>query len=294
MSRFGKSGGLDLDHERLASSASGAGPKLVHRAYTGLWGVLVRWFRVPQDPPTLPTAPGEEALSFRPSEAYLRYLKLLFWIACLAIDVVLTLLWIAATIALFASGLWYVAIPLAPFMIALIVLPDVIAYVAIHLRYDTTWYVLTSRSLRVRHGIWIIRELTLTFENVQNVRLTSGPIQRHFGIASVAVDTAGGGAGGPKGHGGGLGHQASIDGITNAEEVRDLIMSRVRASRAAGLGDEHDRERAAWAASRSHAGASSGGAAFTPAHLELLRGIRDELRAAATAAAAAGGPGAAA
>ena len=63
-------------------------------------------------------------------------------------------------------------------------------YVALHLRYDTTWYVVTDRSLRIRRGIWVIEETTITFENVQNVSITQGPLERAFGIATLVVDTA--------------------------------------------------------------------------------------------------------
>ena len=79
-----------------------------------------------------------------------------------------------------------------PFL-ALMFLPDIFAYVGIHLRYDTTWYVLTDRSLRIRRGIMTIHETTISFENVQNVEVTQGPLQRYFGIADVLVTTAGGG-----------------------------------------------------------------------------------------------------
>ena len=68
---------------------------------------------------------------------------------------------------------------------AVAILPDIVAYVAIHLRYDTTWYVIGRRSLRIRRGIWIINETTITFENVQNIHITQGPLQRYFGIADL-------------------------------------------------------------------------------------------------------------
>lgn len=273
---------------------SGERTPVAARAYTGIWAWLVRWFRVPEHPPTLPTAPGEVAHSFRPSPAYLRCLKLLFWIGLLVIDIILTILWIVATIALVSTGLWFLAIPLAPIAIALIVLPDIVAYIGIHLRYDTTWYVLTNRSLRVRHGIWIIRELTLTFENVQNVRLSQGPLQRYFGFASVVVETAGGGgSAAANGQSVAVGHHASIDGITNAEEIRDLILARVRASRSAGLGDDRGLAGAHSASVRGNgSGAASGGplpaaqgvhdraGLTTPRQQALLCAIRDELRAA--------------
>lgn len=253
---------------------------LAHRACSGVWSFLVRWFRVPEQPPTLPTAPGEQAVSFRPSPEYLRYLKVLFWIALLVIDILLTMLWIGATIALIAMGLWYLALILAPIALAIIIVPDIIAYVAIHLRYDTTWYVMTSRSLRVRSGIWIIREQTLTFENVQNVRLVQGPLQRHFGIATVLVETAGGGGSGQKGQAQAIGHHASIEGVTNAEEIRNQIMARVRQSRHAGLGDERDAAVAGTASAGVGRGITAG--ALGARHLALLRSIRDELRAAAS------------
>src|SRR5262252_829179 len=76
----------------------------------------------------------------------------------------LLIAWLAITAASFRIGLL-----LAPLALAVMVLPDIVAYVAIHLRYDTTWYVLTHRSLRIRRGIWVIHETTITFENVQNV-----------------------------------------------------------------------------------------------------------------------------
>ena len=160
--------------------------------YRGIWAILVRWFRVPDRPPTLPVPPGETLASFRPAEGFLRYLKFLFWIVLLLIDGAILIGWLAITIAVPWLGA-VLAIP--AFLIA--VVPDVIAYIAIHLRYDTTWYVMTSRSLRIRRGIWTIHETTISFENVQNVTVTQGPVERLFGIANVRVDTAGGGGKSP-------------------------------------------------------------------------------------------------
>ncbi len=155
--------------------------------YRGVWATIVSWFRVPADPPTLP-ATGEPVRSIRPAEGYLRYLKFLFWIALIPGDILPIVGWVAVSVALPILGL-VLALP----ALALIVLPDVVAYVGIHLRYDTTWYVLTDRSLRIRRGILNIHETTISFENVQNVEVRQGPLQRYFGIADVLVTTAGGG-----------------------------------------------------------------------------------------------------
>lgn len=227
--------------------------------YRGIWGALTQWFRVPDTPPSLPAAPGEEVKSFRPAAGFLRYLRFKFWVALFAIDIAILVAWLALTIARPAVGLW-----LAPVAFALAVFPDVVAYAAIHLQYDTTWYVLTQHSLRIRRGIWVIQETTITFENVQNVSVESGPLERWFGIAIVIVDTAGGGKSGKdsKGERASMdAHRGLIEGIDNASEIRMLILRRLQQSRSAGLGDE-----------------ISPAAGWTPQHIAVLREIRDALR----------------
>jgi membrane protein YdbS with pleckstrin-like domain len=236
--------------------------------YHGVWQVLVRWFRVPQQPPDLPARPGETVQRFHPSPGFLRYLKLLFWIGLVALDVWFLLGWIAS----FFVNPW-LGLALAPVFFVVAILPDIVAYVAIHLRYDSTWYVLSDRSLRIRRGIWTIHETTITFENVQDVKIHQGPLQRYYGIADVIVETAGGGGSGKesKKELGVPSHTGLIEGIEDAARIRDLIMARVRQSRAAGLGDEareHERSR------------SAAGPAWTAEHVALLREIRDGLRGA--------------
>jgi membrane protein YdbS with pleckstrin-like domain len=201
--------------------------------YEGVWGILARWFRVPREPPQLPVRPGEVAVSFRPAPGFLRYLKLFFWIALVPFDGLVLLGWLGLTVALPQVG-----ILLLPLALAIAVLPDVAVYVAIHLRYDTTWYVMTERSLRIRRGIWILHETTITFENVQNVAVNQGPIQRLFGIADVLVETAGGGSAQAEAGAKLSGHRGLIEGVANAHQIRDLLMKRLRRSRSAGLGDE--------------------------------------------------------
>jgi len=223
--------------------------------YRGLWGVLTRWFRVPWGPSSLPGNVDEESRSFRPADGFLSYLKLKFWFALVIVDLAITAGWLALFFLRPKLALW-----LAPVAFVMAVVPDVIAYIAIHLRYDTTWYVFSGRSLRIRSGIWIIHETTITFENIQNVAVNSGPLERYFGIANVTVDTAGGGQ--PhkekRGHQAANYHQGLIEGIDNANEIRSQILARVRHSRVAGLGDE--------------AGSTAG---WSHAHVSLLREIRD-------------------
>lgn len=232
--------------------------------YHGIWQVLVKWFVVPRQPPDLPARPGETIQRLHPSPGFLRYLKLQFWVGLILLDVWFLIGWIGG----FVIDRW-LGIALTPVFLAVTFLPDVLAYVAIHLRYDSAWYVLSDRSLRIRRGIWTIHETTITFENVQDVTVHQGPLQRYFGIANVVVETAGGGGGGQEA--GVPSHTGLIEGVEDAARIRDLIMTRVRRSRAAGLGDEaRETERTSHPATP----------VWTSEHVAVLREIREGLRTA--------------
>lgn len=226
--------------------------------YRGIWGVLTEWFCVPDRPPTLPVVPGQLVDSFQPSAGFLQYLKFQLWLSLALFELGVLAGWLVLTVFVPLAGLI-----LAPVAVLFLVVPVVLGYLSIHLRYDTTWYVMTDRSLRIRRGIWIIHETTITFENVQNVAVTQGPLQRLFGISNVLVQTAGGGSGGGGHHGHGgpsLGaHHGLIEGISDALRIRNSIMQRLRKSNTAGLGDEVE------------------GTGFRAEHIAVLREIRDAL-----------------
>lgn len=239
---------------------NGSTEKAAEWVYQGIWRALSNWFRVPEHPPTLPAAEGEFIMSFHPSRRYLRYLKLYFWIALVVVDVAILSGWIAVLV-------WNprVGIPLAAPALALAVVPDIVAYIAIHLRYDTMWYVMTDRSLRCRRGIWVILEHTITFENVQNVHVRRGPLQYFFGISTIVVETAGA-AEGEHQDKFAVGNKAILEGIDNPKEIRQLIMERVQQSRSAGLGDERP-------------SLASESTTWSVEHLRVLREILEEVRA---------------
>lgn len=116
-----------------------------------------------------------------------------------------------------------------------------ITYFKQRLDYEMRWYIVTDRSLRIRSGIWSTQELTMTFANVQNIRVRAGPLQRLLGLADLEVDSAGGGEAASSG--GGHTHSAKFAGVDNAEMIRNLIVERLRQYRDAGLGDPDDRVR---------------------------------------------------
>jgi hypothetical protein len=117
---------------------SGDTDKAAAWIYTGVWAVLVRWFRVPRDPPTLPSAPGDRVDSFQPAPAFLNYLKFWFWLALIMSDAGLTIGYLAVAGALVVNGLSWVAVLLLPLAIVLIVAPDIPVFIGLHLRFDTT------------------------------------------------------------------------------------------------------------------------------------------------------------
>ena len=230
------------------------GERAAEWVYRGTWKVLSDWFRVPERPPELPARAGEHVTSFQPSRRYLTYLKLYFWVLLVVIDVAILAGWITVCVVEPALGI-LLAFP----ALLIAVVPDVVAYIAIHLRYDTMWYVMSQRSLRCRRGIWTILEHTITFENVQNVYVNRGPLQQLFGIADIVVETAGSSEG-EHDNKFAVGNKAIIEGIANPEEIRELIMERVRASKGAGLGDGSTPvPRRGW----------------TAEHVRVLREIRD-------------------
>ena len=208
--------------------------RLVHEAckwcYQGVWGILTKYFHLPQGPPRLPSLEGESVEYLKPCLGFLEYRKFLFWIGLAVIDVILFVLW-------GVFGYWWpiAGMVTAPLWVIVIVAPDIVAYIAIHLRYNTTWYVLSDRSMRLRRGIWSIHETTITFENIQNVHVSQGPLQRWFGFSNLVVSTAGGGGSTQQGQTAGL-HVGILEGIDRATELREMILARSQLS--AGLGDE--------------------------------------------------------
>jgi membrane protein YdbS with pleckstrin-like domain len=121
----------------------------------------------------------------------------------------------------------------------------VVRFALLKIDIDQRWYLVSDRSLRIREGIIHLKEKTMTFANIQNVRIEQGPLQRLFGIADLHVRTAGGGSklesddleqqGGGKDM-----HFGYFRGVSNAEAIRDTIRERLPRHADAGLGDPDD------------------------------------------------------
>lgn len=127
-------------------------------------------------------------------------------------------------------------------VVYLIQLP--LTYAVRRLDYEMRWYMVTDRSLRLRHGVWKVSESTMSFANIQQVDVSQGPLQRALGLADVKVKSAGGGTAHEGKRESDDMHTGLFHSVTNASEIRDLILERLRRFRQAGLGDPDDKSAA--------------------------------------------------
>ncbi len=202
-------------------------------------GQILNWLRVPPEPSAPEGTPGS-VLVFRAGRNYWRW-RVFCWAAVqLAVLplVLLPLLPILTRKTPMPPTAQAILLTIEALLLTFYVFALVITYHAQRLDYELRWYVVTDRCLRIRCGIWSVEETTMTFANIQDLRITAGPLQRVLGLADLEVSSAGG-AGAQGGSGGG-GHIARFSGVDNAEAIRDTIVERLKQYRDAGLGDEEE------------------------------------------------------
>ncbi|MEE4273117.1 MAG: PH domain-containing protein [Thermoanaerobaculales bacterium] len=246
-----------------------------------LSGLISRFLRVPSEPDPPLGSPGSVRV-FRAAPGYLNYRRATWLLRQLGagIGLLLGLAFMSAGIDFggvrFGGYAWMV---IEAFAVIAFLAQLPLTYLLIRLDYRYRWYMTTDTSLRIREGITTVRERTMTYANIQNLSLKQGPIQRLFGISDLQVRTAGGGGGeaseeGTKGPSEADNmHLGYFRGVDNAEEIRDLILHRMRHLKDSGLGDPDEPV----AAAVSHAAPDAG--ELVAAASEL----RDEARALRTA-----------
>jgi len=250
--------------------------------YELLKGYLLKLLKVPPEPED-PMGDVNSLLVFRASWNYFRY-RFMFWVIGSTVGLLTTLLVPGIWLIFFylnmqKNGRHSLSLVMLIVIIAALVLyallQTLVSYLALRLDYELRWYKVSDRSLRIREGVMNVRELTMTFANIQNIEIIQGPIQRLFGIADLKVESAGGGSGGGA-TAAAAGNQqcfhlAYFRGIENATEIRDLMRSRLEKIRSSGLGDDLDKE--------SHVPATTPALRPTPGqddYRSLLREIRTE------------------
>lgn len=229
--------------------------------------LVLKISRLPAEPHTPEGAAGSVQV-FRAGRNFLRWSRIVWFLSHFGVLLATVLLLFALERAMHRMPGWaQIAVRAAEALgLGAQALAMVYTWCQIKLNYELRWYIVTDRSLRIRSGIFNVQELTMTFANIQEVRVSSNPLQLLLGLADVEVRTAGGSA---SAHGMGRSHLGRFEGVDNAEAIRDLLVERLRVYRDSGLGD----------AVETVAPAQSGGA--LDAARELLaeaRAVREALQ----------------
>lgn len=152
-------------------------------------------------PDVLPTA---DALEWLPmADAYEREVRLQQWIIWLPIFLLSFLPVLITQIA------FLLLVPALVLMLALSISRLVIK------KTRLKGYALREHDIAYRSGLYWQKTVMLPFNRIQHVEVSSGPLQRKFGLASLKFFTAGG-----------SGVDLKLDGLTSdrAEELRAFII----------------------------------------------------------------------
>lgn len=98
-------------------------------------------------------------------------------------------------------------------------------------------FIVGDDSLRLRDGLWTVREQTFTVANIQNMVVRQGPLQRLLGIGDLEISTAGGGSSSSDDDEHGNLHRARLRGLDDPSALRDRLRRAVEMHRGSGLGD---------------------------------------------------------
>ena len=88
-------------------------------------------------------------------------------------------------------------------------------------KYETLRYRFDGEGVSMSWGILYRREIYLTYRRIQDIHLTRNIIQRWLGLATVTIQTASGSSG----------PEMTIEGILEAELLRDYLYMKMRGAR---------------------------------------------------------------
>ena len=96
-----------------------------------------------------------------------------------------------------------------------------IALIPLFCKYVTLRYRFDDSGIAMQWGVLFRKEIYLTYRRIQDIHLTRNIVQRWFGLATVAVQTASGSAT----------PEMSIEGILEADQLRDYLYGKMRGTR---------------------------------------------------------------
>lgn len=88
-------------------------------------------------------------------------------------------------------------------------------------KYETLKYRFDDEGMSMSWGMLYRREIYLTYRRIQDIHLTRNIIQRWLGLATVTIQTASGSTG----------PEMKLEGILEAEPLRDYLYTKMRGAR---------------------------------------------------------------
>lgn len=96
-----------------------------------------------------------------------------------------------------------------------------IVFLAKYIRYRTLRYVFTDKEITMSWGGIQKQSISVSYERVQDIQLSSGPLERQFSLAKVLLQTASGDADA----------EISLEGFLNPADVRDQLYEKIQHSK---------------------------------------------------------------
>lgn len=96
-----------------------------------------------------------------------------------------------------------------------------VALIPLVCKYLTLRYRFDDSGIAMQWGVLFRREIYLTYRRIQDIHLTRNIVQRWFGLATLAVQTASGSSA----------PEMSIEGVLEAEPLRDHLYARMRGAK---------------------------------------------------------------
>lgn len=124
-------------------------------------------------------------------------------------------------------------------------------FIPLLIRYLTLRYAFDEESIHKTYGLIFRKEDLVQYARIQDLHLSRGLLQRWLGLATIEIQTAAGSAA----------SEMTLEGLSNFEEIRDFLYSRMRGAR---FGEEE--------------GEGPALVMETDAAVILLTEIRDEIR----------------
>jgi putative membrane protein len=96
-----------------------------------------------------------------------------------------------------------------------------IVFVPLWFRYSTLRYKFDDSGVAMSWGVFFKQEVYLTYRRIQDIHLTRNLLQRWMGLAKISLQTASGSSKA----------EMAIEGVLQAEELRDFLYSRMRGAK---------------------------------------------------------------